>query len=218
MLGKFFSLAISAIFITGIVGLIKLISLIIESSRPQNGATRAENAIAQKLRLVEGQSYIMQNLYIPNGDHTTEIDLVLLHEKGIFVIESKDYSGWIFGSQNANYWLQTFRSGKKCKFYNPIRQNETHIEALSKLLKLSEDNRPKSYIVFGDCCTLKRIPETTETTTICQYASLYTNIQADLMQRSEKYSSQTLTAMQTILSQYENPDETVKAKHREQFI
>ena len=44
------------------------------------------------------------NAYIPkqNGE-TSEIDVLMLCTKGIFVIESKNYSGWIFGNENQNH-------------------------------------------------------------------------------------------------------------------
>lgn len=51
---------------------------------------------------------ILFNLYIPkeNGE-TTEIDLILITPYGLFVIESKNYSGWIFGNTNNKFWTQT---------------------------------------------------------------------------------------------------------------
>ena len=61
------------------------------------------------------------NLYIPrkNGA-TSEIDIVMLHPKGLFVIESKNYSGWIFGKEYQKQWVETFPNGDKYRFYNNI--------------------------------------------------------------------------------------------------
>ena len=52
-----------------------------------------------------GYKRYLFNLYIPksNGE-TTELDVVLLHESGIYVFESKNYSGWIFGTESQQYW------------------------------------------------------------------------------------------------------------------
>ena len=48
------------------------------------------------------------NTYIPKGNEgTTEIDVLMICKKGIFVFESKNYSGWIFGSEQQLYWYQT---------------------------------------------------------------------------------------------------------------
>ena len=65
------------------------------------------------------------NVYIPRGNgETTEIDVLMICSKGIFVFESKNYNGWIFGSESQKYWYQTFPAGRgrshKEHFYNPI--------------------------------------------------------------------------------------------------
>lgn len=100
------------------------------------------------------------NVYIPkhNGG-TTEIDVIMIFSKGVFVIESKNYSGWIFGSESQKKWCQTLHVGfgksQKVFFYNPIMQNRSHINHLEMLL---EENLPMwSVIVFSDRCTLKKI-------------------------------------------------------------
>lgn len=102
----------------------------------------------------------MFNVYLPKGgNETTELDAVLLHESGIYVFESKNYSGWIFGSEDQYQWTQTLPNGRrarKIKFYNPIKQNQTHIECIKKFL--DDDTLPvHSYIVFSERCELKNI-------------------------------------------------------------
>lgn len=88
-----------------------------------------------KLAKLPGYHKALFNIYIPNGkEKTTEIDLVYLHETGIYVIESKNYSGWIFGDEKSQKWVQTFPNGQKFSFYNPINQNLGHIKALKALL------------------------------------------------------------------------------------
>lgn len=100
------------------------------------------------------------NVYIPkeNGE-TTEIDVLMICSKGIFVFESKNYSGWIFGDENKEYWYQTLPAGRgrshKERFYNPIMQNNSHIKHLRALL--SEQMPMRSIIVFSNRCTLKSI-------------------------------------------------------------
>lgn len=100
------------------------------------------------------------NCYLPKDDDTTtEIDVMLIHSTGIFVIESKNYSGWIFGSEQNKTWTQTLHIGKgnikKEHFYNPIMQNNTHIKWLRKIV----GNHVPIYslIVFSERCTLKDI-------------------------------------------------------------
>ena len=79
------------------------------------------------------------NCYIANrsGDKT-EIDMIMLCNKGIYVIENKNYSGWIFGDEKSKNWCETLK-GKKYFFYNPIKQNKSHIKNLEKMLKVGDE-------------------------------------------------------------------------------
>ena len=86
---------------------------------------------------------------------TTEVDAVYVTAKGIFVFESKDYSGWIFGSDTQKQWMQTFKSGKKQPFPNPIWQNDTHIKCLGEFLKWKIPFF--SFVVFSDNCEIKKM-------------------------------------------------------------
>ena len=51
----------------------------------------------------------------PDGKGTTQIDHVVVSPFGIFVIETKNYGGWIFGDEDSRYWTQTIY-GKKSRF------------------------------------------------------------------------------------------------------
>lgn len=54
-----------------------------------------------------GYKKFLFNCYVPKTDEkTTEIDVIMLHETGIYVFESKNYSGWIFGSADGNIGLR----------------------------------------------------------------------------------------------------------------
>ncbi len=95
------------------------------------------------------------NLYLPKGyDKTTEIDLIMLCSKGIFVFENKNYNGWIFGNENQKYWMQIIYSYKS-KFFNPILQNKLHIRCLKRILK--KDFPIHNIVIFSDNCKLKNI-------------------------------------------------------------
>lgn len=100
------------------------------------------------------------NVYLPTyAGHTTEIDIIMLSQAGILVIESKDYSGWIFGSESQTKWCQTLparrRTSQKHFFYNPVMQNRAHIKHLKAFI--GEDIPMYSAVVFSDRCTLKDI-------------------------------------------------------------
>ena len=101
------------------------------------------------------------NVYVPkrNSSELTELDLIYIDATGIYVIESKNYSGWIFGNEAHQNWTQTMPNKKKFKFYNPIRQNATHIRALQNFLGLPNEVF-HSVIVFSERCQLKAVDVT----------------------------------------------------------
>ena len=92
------------------------------------------------LSKVKDYNQILNNVYIPIGNgKTTEIDSIMVHKKGIFVFESKNYGGWIFGGIDQKNWTQCFPNREKYKFYNPIMQNRTHINALARVTGISKN-------------------------------------------------------------------------------
>jgi len=80
---------------------------------------------------------------------STQIDHVLITTTGIFLIETKHYSGWIFGDPNQSHWTQTIFK-KKSRFQNPLHQNYGHIKALQSLFNLPEDNFFSLVVFTGD--------------------------------------------------------------------
>lgn len=98
---------------------------------------------------------IINNVTISDGKGgTTQIDHIIVSPYGLFVVETKHYKGWIFGSQNDSQWTQKIHGKHSQKFQNPLRQNYKHTECLMELLGLSKD-QVKSVIVFTGGCSLK---------------------------------------------------------------
>lgn len=81
-----------------------------------------------------GNCKILMNINIPAAyGRTTEIDLLLIHETGLYVFEMKHYKGTIYGKPNQSHWTQYFRTTANQSFRSPIAQNQYHIEALQKI-------------------------------------------------------------------------------------
>ena len=86
---------------------------------------------------------LLNNVLLPSGGGTAQIDHILVSPGGVFVIETKDMNGWIFASPGHQRWTQTFMAGrwsrmvgvksKRFTFYNPLLQNEGHARALIQL-------------------------------------------------------------------------------------
>lgn len=126
-----------------------------------NQGKYGEYLVYKKLRAYEKDGgKLLFNCYLPKDDGaTSETDVILIHSTGIFAVESKNYSGWIFGSEKSRMWTQTLPNGKgriiKKPFYNPIMQNKTHIKWLKK--QVGENIPVYSIIAFSERCELKDI-------------------------------------------------------------
>jgi len=68
-------------------------------------------------------------------EDTTQIDHIVIVGDTCFVIETKAYAGWIFGSEKAKTWTQSLNKRSRFSFQNPIRQNYKHIKAIEPYLK-----------------------------------------------------------------------------------
>lgn len=104
-----------------------------------------------KTMLNKNSYHIFKNILIPTSDEgTTQIDHVVVSGYGIFVIETKNMKGWIYGGKDDITWTQVL-SKQKFTFQNPLMQNYKHIKILSTLLNIPE-NKFHSLIFFtGDC-------------------------------------------------------------------
>jgi hypothetical protein len=112
-------------------------------------------------KIALGDEYtVIKGVIIPDGNEgTTQIDQVILSPYGIFVIEVKNMTGWIFGKEHDKKWTQSFRGGKKYSFQNPLHQNYKHIICLSDLLEIPKEHF-FNIVVFGPDATLKtELPE-----------------------------------------------------------
>ena len=98
-----------------------------------------EQEISEKLKSYTKKFLLIEDIILKIDDRTTQIDHILINRYGIFVIETKNFSGWIFGNSNNKKWTQSLSSGEKYSFQNPIHQNFLHLKALQKLSGLKEE-------------------------------------------------------------------------------
>ena len=116
--------------IIAVIGLFFLLRWLI----PSKGKV-GEKVVAGKLdRLPKDQYRVLNNVTIPTPKGSSQIDHVVVSVYGIFVIETKNYNGWIYGGENSEYWTQNIY-GNKYQLYNPILQNAGHVRALRRVLK-----------------------------------------------------------------------------------
>jgi hypothetical protein len=161
---------------------------------------------------LDGELVVLKNIYVPYRDKTSEIDLLMIHEKGIFVFESKNYSGWIFGSAEQLNWTQSLPNKEKHQFYNPIRQNQTHIKALSEYLNIPVSSFT-SYIVFSERCSLKSVPEDTDQVIIVRRPDMLKKLRTQLRASENLYSPEQIMQLMQKLQPLTNKSEAEKQQH-----
>ena len=127
---------------------------------PEQKGARGERLVARRLRKGLPDEYLMLNdVYLPLPDGTTaQIDHVVVSQYGIFVVETKNYSGWIFGSEGDCEWTQSFPS-KKSTFQNPKLQNYEHICALADNLGIDKSCFIGVVALTGNCTFKKDMPK-----------------------------------------------------------
>lgn len=159
------------------------------------------------------------NIFIPKGNNeTTEIDVLLISPKGLFVFECKNYSGWIFGNEAQKHWTQTLPKGRgrshKERFYNPVMQNAAHIRHLKNLV--GEDVPIHSIIVFSDRCTLKDITlRSSDVSVINHYKTAHIVAQICNQIQTGIFTESEINDIYNRLYAYTQLDHEVKKQHAE---
>jgi len=113
------------------------------------------------LKFLNKEKYLVINdVMIPTkGGQTAQIDHIVVSTYGIFVIETKNYKGWIIGSENSKNWTQVIYKTKN-QFLNPILQNKGHVKALQNLLSEYPDIKFVPIVVFTLKADFKKLDVT----------------------------------------------------------
>jgi len=91
----------------------------------------------------------VHNVTLRTRDGTTQVDHVIVSPFGVFVIETKNMGGWIFGGEKEPQWTQKiFR--KTFRFQNPLRQNYKHVKAVEEILGVPSDTIHSVVAFMGD--------------------------------------------------------------------
>ena len=124
---------------------------------------RLKNEFKENVQIIHG-------ILIPKVNAVNEyaeIDLIVIHTSGIYVVEAKNFSGPVSGKDDEEYWRpylevrnennelfynQNFAIKGFSKFglYNPIWQNESHIQSLNSLFQ----NYYSNIVIFSNTMLL----------------------------------------------------------------
>ena len=154
-----------------------------------------------------GNGKILMNLNVPTeNSKTTEIDLVLIHETGLYVFEIKHYKGTIYGKDTDAIWTQYFRTVKNNTFKNPIEQNKYHIQALKKLFP---ETPIHSCIVFTNYDCDIRVTNSNEEIDICELRNISGTLEYRFAKNTNKYSMSDIDNIFEKLSTYSQMKEPI---------
>lgn len=175
---------------------------------------QGEYLIYKDLEKIKGIHKILVNVYLQkdNGE-TTEADIIYLHESGVYVFESKNFSGTIKGNEKDKEWKQIFKT-RIVDFYNPILQNETHIKAVGESLRFDK-KYIKSFIVFGNECKLKNSKVSSKNTYVIKRKKLIASMKKCMKNSTIKLDEDKIKNMYNELLKYARVNDSVKRSHIE---
>ena len=135
-----------------IAGVIIVISVVIsfisgdrnsqnEEQERRLAGERGEKVVTDEIKRVKRKDdYLFTNVEITFKGKRTECDNIIINNFGVFIIETKNYSGSLSGNENDDEWVErkyddygNILEEKNVK--NPIKQVRRQIDILSKYLK-----------------------------------------------------------------------------------
>lgn len=113
-----------------------------------------ESKVSNILKRLSDEYFVINDLLLKTSRGTTQIDHVVISKYGIFVIETKNYTGWIYGGENAENWTKNVY-GNKYSFRNPLKQNYAHIKALMEILGIPSSSVFIPIVAFSNQADIK---------------------------------------------------------------
>jgi len=113
----------------------------------------------QAKRFLDKDKYkLLKNVTLRTGYGTTQIDHIIISIYGVFVVETKNMTGWIFGNPKQRTWTQIIYKDRY-KFQNPLHQNYKHLKTLKSLLRLNSLQLHSVVVFVGKCEFKTEMPE-----------------------------------------------------------
>lgn len=184
------------------------------------GEYEAYNIAKRKL---QGKYKLFNSVYLPrDGEKTTEVDLIIVHEKCIFIVEVKNYSGTITGDKNDKKWIQELNKFKKFEFHNPVIQNKNHIKYFKNSINLGKyglcDTNIYSIIVFGDTANINNIRIDEDNLKVIGINELENTLNSIVEKTTINLNENEIEDISFNLNKYINASSEVKEKHIRDII
>lgn len=135
-----------------------IIAAILKSSFMKGVIGELQVNLAAKFFLDKHIYTLFKNVTLTIEDGTTQIDHIIVSRYGVFVIETKNMKGWIFGSPQQKTWTQKIYRHTS-KFQNPLHQNYKHTQTLQSALELDSDKVFSVVVFVGDSTFKTAMPD-----------------------------------------------------------
>ena len=192
--------------VLSVIGIILIIAY--KLYLPKIKGSIGESIVAGELHRLQNQEYkVLNDVWIRTSNRSSQIDHIVISIYGIFVIETKNYKGWIHGNEKSEYWTQSIYN-KKTKFRNPIRQNWAHIYALKEALSEFQQIRYFPIVVFAGSASLKNVKS--------QLPVIYDNELVQTIIKSSEVPNLSIVQVDNIvdkLNEVNNRDKEAKKEH-----
>ena len=148
---------LTLIFLFLLIFFLKNKKKIFKPSAKQKGV-EGENRVSRVLGRCSTQNSRLLNdvvLLDPKGE-SYQIDHIFINENGIWIIETKNWSGMIYGSDEQKEWTQVLAYGKeKHRHYSPVKQNLAHSYKIARILEKQTTIIPLVVFVSADISNVK---------------------------------------------------------------
>lgn len=146
---------------------------IIDGKKSDKIGAKGEALVAKKLSKCKKENDRLLNdvVLLDSKGESYQIDHIFINKNGIWIIETKNWSGRIYGSDEQKEWTQVLAYGKeKHRHYSPVKQNLTHVNKILRVLKGKTAIIPLVVFVSADIsnvqsgyvCTLDNLPRMVE--------------------------------------------------------
>lgn len=175
-----------------------------------NIGKRGEDSVYSILESSFPNISFIRNVYLRTETNSlTEIDLIGISDKGIFVFECKTYNGDVYGTDKKRDWYVYYPSGKNYSFYSPVLQNESHMKAILRRIPWLRPNELHSVIVFaGSGCVkvLSSVPVISASSLVPDFKRLESSLPPVL-------DVHEIQSVYNCLKLFSNPPDDAKREH-----
>lgn len=123
----------------------------------KNGKAGQDPVMALLAALPGNEYTVLSDVMIKSHTGASHMDHIVVSTHGVFVVDVQRYCGEIAGKDTDQYWTCS-GNGAKCRFFNPIRQNHSHLKALEMALETAGRVPLIPVVVFPRGCVFKSKP------------------------------------------------------------